>query len=352
MRRATVRLILLGVVPIVALAAGLEYYITSTRYVTTENAYVKATVVAVSAEVTGRIEQVLVHQNAQVKSGDLLFSVDPEPFRIVFQKSEAELGRVRNEIEALRADHRQARIELKEAEADIPYYRRAFDRQRSLAGKGHSSRAHFDEAERNLANARQRAGALRQKSLRILAELGGQVDLPIEAHPDFLSARAARDEAELNLRRTMIYAPVTGVVGPVRIESGEYISAGTPALPIISGAAHWVEANLKETQLTELRIGQKATVVIDAYPDRVLRATVDSISPSTGSELAILPPQNASGNWVKVVQRVPVRLRLAPIEPPLHLRSGMTVSISIDTEIINSLGELIGTALAWKAADK
>ncbi len=346
------RLVLLVVIPLVAAVAGLEYYIVGTRYVTTENAYVKATVVAVSAEVTGRIEQVLVRENARVKSGDLLFSLDPEPFRIAFQKAGAELGRVRTQIEALRADHRQARIELKEAEADIPFYRRAFDRQRALAGKGHSSRARYDEAERNLANSRQRAGALRQKSLRILAGLGGRADLPIEAHPNYLGARAARDEAELNLRRTMVYAPLTGIVGPVRIENGEYISVGMPALPIISDAAHWVEANLKETQLTEIRIGQSATVVVDAFPGRILRATVDSISPSTGSEFAILPPQNASGNWVKVVQRVSVRLRLAPINPPLQLRSGMTTTISIDTEIVNSLGELIGSALAWKAADK
>jgi membrane fusion protein (multidrug efflux system) len=343
------RLLLLVLVPIAAAIGGTEYYLSTLRYVTTQNAYVKATVVAISAEVTGRIEQLLTRQNRRVAAGDLLFSIDPEPFRITLSKTEAELGRVRNEIEALRADYRESRLEMEETSGDIPYYKRAFDRQRRLAGKGHASRARFDEAQRNLSNARRRTATLRQKSMRILAQLGGKLDLPLEAHADYRRAQAARDGAELDLRRTMIHAPISGIVGPVRIEAGEYITAGVPAMPLIASSAYWVEANLKETQLTQIRVGQKVAISIDAYPDRKLSARVDSISPTTGSELSILPPQNASGNWVKVVQRIPVRLALDDIQPPLQLRAGMTVSVSIDTERDHTLNDLIGSAFAWKA---
>jgi membrane fusion protein (multidrug efflux system) len=348
MRRVLLRLLLLVAVPIAAAVGGAEYYMSTLRYVTTQNAYVKSTVVAISAEVTGRIEQLLTRQNRRVAAGDLLFRIDPEPFRITLDKADAELSRVRNEIRALRADYRESRLELKEATGDIPYYRRAFDRQRRLAGKGHSSRARFDEAQRKLTNSRQRAAMLRQKSLRILAQLGGKLDLPLDAHADYRRARATRDNAELDLRRTMVHAPISGTVGPVRIEAGEYITAGTPAMPLISAIDHWVEANLKETQLTQIRIGQTVDIVIDAYPNRKISARVDSISPTTGAEMSILPPQNASGNWVKVVQRVPVRLALDDIQPPLTLRAGMTVSVSIDTGRDHSLNDLIGSALAWK----
>ncbi len=349
MRRGLIRLVMLVVVPIAAVIGGAQYYMSTLRYVTTENAYVKATVVAISAEVTGRIDRLLARQNRRVAAGDLLFSIDAEPFRIVLQKTEAELARVQNEIEAMRADYRESQLEIKEAAGDITFYQRVFDRQRRLEGKGHASRARFDEAQRNLSNSRQRTAMLRQKSLRILAQLGGKLDQPLEAHAGYQHAKAARDDAELDLRRTKVYAPISGIVGPVRIEAGEYITAGTPAMPLIASGAHWVEANLKETQLTQIRVGQKVTIGIDAYPNRKLSARVDSISPTTGSEMSILPPQNASGNWVKVVQRVPVRLALDTIQPPLNLRAGMTVSVSIDTGRDHSLNELIGSAFARKA---
>lgn len=349
MRRSLIRLVLMVLVPIGAAIGGTQYYMSTLRYVTTENAYVKSTVVAISSEVTGRIDRLSAHENKRVAAGDLLFSIDPEPFRIVLNRTEAELSRVFNAIEAMRADYRESQLEIKEAAGDIPFYKRAFNRQRRLAGKGHASRARFDEAQRNLSNSRQRTAMLRQKSLRILAQLGGKVDLPLESHADYQHAKAARDDAELDLRRTKVHAPISGIVGPVRIEAGEYITAGSPAMPLIAASAPWVEANFKETQLTKIRVGQKVRISIDAYPKRKLGARVDSISPTTGAEMSILPPQNASGNWVKVVQRVPVRIALDDIQPPLKLRAGMTVSVSIDTGLDHSLNDLIGTALAWKA---
>ena len=347
--RGLIRTVLLGVVPAIAVIVGAHYYVASGQYVTTENAYVKAHLVAISAEVSGRVDQVFVAENALVRSGDLLFSIDPKPFRIEFESAEASLAMVRNDVDALRADYWQADIELKEAKANIAYFDRVFRRQRTLVGRGHASKAKFDEARRNLTTSRQRASALRQKALQILARLGGAVDLAVEGHPDYLAALAKRDMAELDLRRSMVYAPTDGFIGRIRLQRGEYVRAGESVLPMVETGELWIEANLKETQLTDVQVGQTAEVVVDAYPDHTWIATVKSISPSTGAEFAILPPQNASGNWVKVVQRVPVRLSIDTVRPALQMRAGMTVRVTIDTEREHSLLDLIGSALAWKA---
>jgi membrane fusion protein (multidrug efflux system) len=347
LRRAFVRFVLLVVVPVAVAIAGAQYYVENAHFVTTGNAYVKAKMVSVSAEVSGRIARVLVAENRRVKAGETLFNIDSEPFRIAFQKAEADLARVRNEIQAMKADYRQARIEFTEARKDIAYYERLFERQRKLVKSGHASRARYDEAQRNVVLSRQRASVLRQKALQTVARLGGADDLLLEKHPDFLRAKAARDDAELDLRRTIVQAPANGTIGPIRIENGEFLTAGQPAMPLVLTARPWIVANLKETQLTHVLVGQKARITVDAYPDHAFEAVVQSISPSTGSELAILPPQNASGNWVKIVQRVPVRLALAPGGPTLALRAGMTVGVSIDTGRRVTLVDLIGSAMAW-----
>lgn len=347
MRRLLIRIFLLGLVPAAALIAGAHYYVAASRYVTTENAYVKAPVVSVSAEIAGRVQQVLVADHRPVKTGEPLFMIDAEPYRIAFRKTEAELRRVRNEIKALRAAYAGAGMELKEAKENIRYYERVFVRQTTLARKGIASRAKFDEAQRNVAVSRQRANALKQRLLSILARMGGRVGLPVEQHPDYLQAKAIRDNARLDLNHTTVYAPASGIVGRVTLQPGEYVKAGQPVFPLVQSQEKWVEANLKETQLTHLKVGQKATIVLDAYPDRKWSATISSISPSTGAEFAVLPPQNASGNWVKVVQRVPVRLAIEDEGASMPLRAGMTARVRIDTERDTSLIELIGSALAW-----
>jgi len=240
-------------------------------------------------------------------------------------------------------------MELKEARADIAYFKRVQHRYSALAQRGHASKAKLDEADRNFVTSRQRASALRQKTLRILAQLGGSITGPIERHPEYLEAKANRDEAELALRRTTVSAPVDGYIGRLKLQAGEYVTAGETMLPLIESGASWIEANLKETQLTHVAVGQSVRIVLDAFPDHAWDATVNSISPSTGAELAILPPQNASGNWVKVVQRIPVRLEIGTVHRSITLRSGMTVSVSIDTERKPTLIDVIGEALAWKS---
>ena len=353
MRRVLLRIFLLVVVPATAVLVGAHYWVASGRYVTTENAYVKANLIQISAEISGRVADVFVGENALVRDGDPIFSIDPEPFRVALAEADARLAAVRNQIVALRASWRGAREELREAEQEVAYRKRFFDRLKNLAGRGHAWRAGLEDAEQNLIAARQRASTARQKGLAILAELGGDPEIEAEQSPQFREALAARDRAEIDVRRTVIRAPSDGTIGRVRLQKGEYVDAGRPVMPLIETGRAWVEANLKETQLTHIGVGQRAEIVVDAFPDLAWRARVASISPSTGAELSVLPPQNASGNWVKIVQRVPVRLEIdAGTGRPFDMPVGATVSVSIDTGRAVSLFDAVGSALAFMAQGK
>ncbi len=340
------RLFLLGIIPLSAVAIGSHYWVKSTRYVTTENAYVKAHHLAVSADIDGRAIRVLVRENDITKPGDLLFTLDPEPYRINVARAEAELGGIRNKLQALRAEYRQVVAERVDARQEVAYFKRVFDRQRKLSARGVASRARYDEAERNLTKARQLTRTLEQKISQVLARLGGKHNIPSNQHPMYLEAEAKLHSAVLNLRRTQIRAPAGGIVGKVSLQTGEYVEKGRPVIPIIQTNETWVEANLKETEITHVRTGQKVSLTVDAYPDNEFEALISSISPSTGGELSVLPPQNASGNWVKVVQRVPVRIDLGQKRKGPELRAGMTVSVIIDTKRKRTLVGIIRAAIA------
>jgi membrane fusion protein (multidrug efflux system) len=346
LRRRIIRFFLLGVVPLAVLVAGADYWVKNSRYITTENAYIKAHHLTVSADIDGRTIRVLVRENDRVKAGALLFELDPEPHRIMLARAEAELGGVRNTIAALRAEYREAKAEIAVARQDIAYFQRIFGRQEKLSARGVATRARFDEAERNLTRARQQARTLNQKMQQVLARLGGKLNAPVESHPLYMEVQARRNQAALNLRRTRVVAPAAGIVGPLNLQPGEFVETGKAMIPIIQAGEIWVEANLKETQLTHVGMGQKAELVIDAYPDRTWTATVRSISPSTGAEFSVLPPQNASGNWVKVVQRVPVRLEVDRRDGEPPLRAGMTVNVRIDTKRERTLAGIIRSAFA------
>ena len=345
-RRGLARFTLLFVVPAVAVVSGGHYWVKNTRYISTENAYIKSHHLAISSDINGRAVRVLVRENDVVEQDDLLFELDAEEHRIEIAKAEAELAMIRNNLNALRAEYRTAEAELKDAQQEAGYYRRVFQRQKKLIERGVASRAKYDAAERKLAQAQQSTRTIGQKIQQVRAKLGGQLDMPAEKHPMFLEVLARRKQAELNLRRTRISAPAGGIVGKVSLQVGEYVKKGNAVIPIVQAGEIWIEANLKETQLTYLRTGQTAQVIIDAYPNHQWKAQVSSISPSTGAELSVLPPQNASGNWVKVVQRVPVRLEIEDNQSDLPLRAGMTVSVSIDTERDRSLFQAIGAAVA------
>lgn len=322
---------LLGVVPVIGAALGFYIYANGGRYIETENAYVKSEIVTLSANVDGQVVEVYVDDNQAVERGQLLFRLDPRPFEIALSAAEADLRNAVQQIEALRAHYRQGREELAVARERIRFLEGEYARESQLLKKKVGTQARYDRAQHDLFLARRHLSVAEETNRMILAELGGDPEAPLEAHPLYLKARSEMERAELNLSYASISAPISGTLSSVTLESGEYIEAGDPLFALVSSQEPWIEANLKEVQLTHLRIGQPATVVIDGYPDVTWEARVESIAPATGAEFAILPPQNATGNWVKVVQRVPVRLRLLDQKAKQHLRAGMTVKVSIDS---------------------
>jgi membrane fusion protein, multidrug efflux system len=345
-RRRALRPLLLGVLPALAALVGLYWYATSGRYVSTENAYVKADIVAVSPDVDGRVVAVEVVENQRVSKGDVLFRIDPEPFRIALERAEAQIMAVRHDIEGSRAEFHQVEAEIAEAQERVRFFEQQARRQRELEGRGISTQASLDEAEMELAASRQQMAALREKIRTVLAELGGDPASAVELHPDFREAEAERDMAALDLDDTLVVAPVDGIVSRMSLQPGEWVDEGEPAFSIVDPASLWIEANLKETQLEHVAVGQRVAVEVDAYPGAVWRGEVASISPATGAEFALIPPQNATGNWVKVVQRLPVRIAVQPAENQPPLRAGMTVAVAIDTEREPKLAALVQGALA------
>jgi membrane fusion protein (multidrug efflux system) len=350
--RRLVRTVLLALGPIVALLVGFYFYATSGRFVGTDDAYLRADRVSISADISGRVVSVDVHENQQVEAGDVLFQIDEEPFRIALARAEAQLLSVRNEIDALRASYRSRQEQMRLDETTVAYAERNFERQQQLVGRGNTPQSNFDDARQAVSVARQQLAMRRNDALQILAGLSGDPDMPVERHPRYLEARAQRDQAALDLRRTVVAAPWAGIVSRIdRFRPGDYVTAGTPVFAVMASQGLWVEANMKETDLTNVRPGQRATLSVDAYPDVTWQATVASISAGTGAEWSVLPAQNATGNWVKVVQRVPVRLAIEnrPGQPPL--RAGMSVIVEIDTghrrELPGFLRYTFGWALAW-----
>ncbi len=334
LRRVLQRILIILVIflpPVAFGLGGIYYYFMSARYVSTENAYVKSEKIAVSADVSGRVVTVAVGENQRVQIGQLLFQLDPEPFRITRERARARLAKVRQDVDELRALYRQKRAEQRLTGKDAAYYQREFDRQQGLKRKGLISAAKFDETRRNLQVARERSVVIQHDLAGILARIGGSDEVNVALHPQVREAQAALEQSALNLRHTTVRAPTAGVVTNFDLQVGEYFEAGSPAFSLVGTEQRWFQANFKETELTHLREGQFATIRVDAYPDAVFEARVVSISPATGAEFALLPPQNASGNWVKVVQRLPVRLELEKGQQTPPLRAGMSVQVRVDT---------------------
>jgi membrane fusion protein, multidrug efflux system len=346
MSRGMVRVVLLAVAPLAAALVGIYFYATGGRYVTTENAYVKSDKVAVSTDVTGRVIEVAVVDNQTVKPGDLLFKLDPEPFKIALDESDAKMRAVRTEVEALRALYRQKKQDLVRYELDITFNKREFERQQQLMQAGQATRSRFDTAMHDLEKSQQQINSARETIAEVVAQLGGDPNIPVEKHPMYLQAKSVRDEAELNLRRIGVFAPIEGIVTRMTLQPGEHVERGTPVFSIVKTTNMWVEANLKETELTHVRPGQTAKITVDTYPGVAWEAKVDSISPATGAEFSLLPPQNATGNWVKVVQRVPVKLVIEPRPDAPPLRAGISVVVEIDTKHERELPSFVRTATA------
>jgi membrane fusion protein (multidrug efflux system) len=313
----------------VAVAVGAWCYYDGTS-VDTENAYIKADKVSLAPEVGGVIAEVLVEANQKVKAGDLLVRIDDYTYRLAVAEAEAHLAQVTNQLYSKRADRKEAAAALEQARLDAEFYQRQLKRNENM-GSVAISEAQLDESRQLLNQARSKIAITDQKLSSLTAELGGSPDAPIEEQADLKVAQAQLDKARYQLSRTRIVAPVDGVISNTVPQVGELAYQGMTLISMIDSKDIWVEANLKETQLANIEPGQHARVTVDAYPGREWRAEVESLSPASGSEFALIPAQNASGNWVKVVQRVPVRLRLIQADNGPLLRAGMSAEVEIDT---------------------
>ena len=345
------RLTLLALGPALLLALAAIAYLTGGHSVSTSNAYLKAGKVQVSADVAGRVIELRVAENAVVHKGDVLFRIDPAPFEIAVARAEAGLSEARAAIIALQARYAEMGAALESAKADALLAGRAYDRQARLAQSHVASESSLDVADQARAKAAQNIAAIEQQRAAILAELDGDVNKPIESISRYRAAKAALDQATLDLSHTTVVASSDGLVSQTdNFRPGLYVRPGEALFSLVQSDVIWVEANMKETDVTDIRKGQPARIRIDAYPGHEWTAEVDSLSAGTGSEFALLPPQNATGNWVKVTQRVPVRLKLNRRAGDPPLRIGMSASVEIDTRDRGAVATETGSAGARAAA--
>ena len=356
--RQRLRLPLMLAGPIVVLLAASWWYLTSGRYVSTDDAYVQAARTMISTDVAGRVVAVEVGDNQRVTKGQVLFRLDDRPFRIAVEEAKAQLAAARLQIEAMKATYRQKLADLRSAQDTLAYQQREFERQRQLATSGVAARSTYDQVQNALQTAEHKVTSTQADANNILAQLGGDANIPTNEHPTVQRAQAALEKAELDLSYAVVKAPENGVVTKVeQLQVGSYVSASTPVFSMMSDRI-WVEANFKETELTHMRPGQEATVDIDTYPDAQCRSKVMSLSPGTGLSFSLLPPENATGNWVKVVQRLPVRLSLECTPSDLPLHAGLSATVEVDTQhrrpwiawVQRTAGRLFGTAQAGEGS--
>jgi len=340
-RRSTTRPVLFALLP-VALVVGGYYYVNGGQVMSTDNAYVQADMLGVSTDVSGTVASIEVHENEAVKAGQVLFRLKPDSFRITLEGAQAQLGTARNQILNLQASYHQALAEIEQAQADIPYYQTELARQENLINSSVASKSAYDEAKHNLDAAQQKVAVAKAQAATTLAQLGGNADQPVEDNPAYRQAKAAVDNAQRELDDTVVRAPFDGIVTNVSaLQVGSYLSAAQAGFSLVSSTKMWVAASPKETELTYVKPGQKVTVSIDTYPGVEWQGTVASISPASGSSFSLLPAQNTSGNWVKVVQRIPMRVDIADLEGKPPLRVGMSAVVDVDTGHARGLPDFI-----------
>ncbi|WP_150641976.1 HlyD family secretion protein [Pseudomonas fluorescens] len=326
------RPLLMAGVPALFAVIGYSQYVANAPFVSTDNAYARVAKASINARISGQVIEIAVDDNQQVRKGQILFRIDPKPFQIAVDRAEARLGTARLRIDGLKANYRQQQAELQSAKASADYDQKEFARKKALMATEFVSRAIYERAETDLKVSRQRIASIEQQIASAVAALNGNPDIAIDSHPAVREAKAQLDEALLYLSYTTVTAPDNGIVAKVDdLQVGNYVNNGAAAFALISDREIWVEANFRETQVTHMRPGQPATITLDTYPDRQFNAHVISMSPGAGADFALLPPENATGNWVKVVQRVPVRLELDEADPALPLFSGTSATVKVDT---------------------
>jgi membrane fusion protein, multidrug efflux system len=343
-KHGLLRPILLWVLPALVLGVGFWFYKSLERYAGTDNAYVRAEHSYISAEINGNITRVAVHDNQRVEKGQLLLELDTDMPRNAVELAEAKLAAVQTDIEALKKQYRTMQAGLVVAAEQTRFASAEFERQKSLASRKLGSQSALDKAQQMFELLRGGELILQEQMKGTLVRLAGDPDLPVDNHPEVREARAELERARIQLKRAHIHSPRDGIVSRVPF-IGEYMAAGVPRMVVLSESNMWIQANFKETDLDYMRPGQKVEIEIDAYPHHTWYGHVHRIAPATGAEYSLLPPQNASGNWVKVVQRVPVRIDFDALDakaPPLRI--GMSANVRVD------LGEHRSTE--WSEAER
>ena len=345
--RNRLRLVLLsgGVIVTIGLAFG--FWLSGGRYVSTDNSYVRASKLMVSTDVSGIVDSVEVREGQAVKAGQNLFQLDQRQYQIALQMAKAQLELTKSTLLASRVDYQRMLTEIEAQSAQVDLAKSTNDRAATLLQSNAGTRVTYDQARFAFVAATKQLESLRDQAKAALVRLGGSLDVPVESLPQYLDAKSRADEAQRQMDHTIVKAPFDGIVTAVdHLQPGTYLVSQTAALTntgavgLVSTSDMWVDANFKETDLTYVRKGNPVKLTVDAFPGREWRGKVSSISPASGAEFSILPAQNASGNWVKVVQRVPVRISFEPEPDAPALRSGMSVTAEIDTGHKRKLSEL------------
>ena len=330
-KRGLARLALIASVPLLLIIGGIAYYIANEHYVSTDNAYVQQDKVSISAEVGGRIVEVAVRENQIVKAGELLFRIDSAPYRIAIEQADASIAAAQVRVTALQTEYQATGVDIESAREDVAFFEKEYQRQSSLMQDGFTTRARLQAAEHALSDARSKVSSAQADATKARAALATGAAAP-GINPAVKAAQAQREAAWLNLARTEVRAPIAGVVSQAdRLQVGQMMVQGLPGVTIVASHKSWIEANFKETDLAKMRVGQPAEIKFDAYPELKVRGKVSSIGAGTGSELSVLPAQNANGNWVKVTQRVPVRISITD-KPKRNMIAGLSAHVRIDTD--------------------
>ena len=347
------RVLLLVVLPLVALIAGLTFYLNGGRYVTTDDAYVGAQKVLITPDISGKIISVAVKEGQQVSTGDTMFQIDPVPFQLALAQARAKLDDAKASHDNFVANVKLYDQTIEIINAGIAIKQRDVERKSALVKSNVGSQLDLDNSSTGLVTAQAQSQLVKQQRSTALNQLLGDPDLPLEKFPAYLQAKAALDDAQRNLDLTTVRAPMNGIATQVdQIQLGRFVIAGTPVFSVIDTAKPWVDANPKESDFTYVAVGQPVTIEVDAFPNHLFKGTVGSLSPGTGAQFAILPPQNATGNFVKVVQRVPVRIYFDSNDKYVRkLKAGMSAYTTIDTGHRRSLAGLLGSSPAAAAKE-
>ena len=339
------RVLLLVVLPLVALIAGLTFYLNGGRYVTTDDAYVGAQKVLITPDISGKIISVAVKEGQQVSTGDTMFQIDPVPFQLALAQARAKLDDAKASHDNFVANVKLYDQTIEIINAGIALKQRDVERKSSLVKSNVGSQLDLDNSATALVTAQAQSQLVKQQRSTALNQLLGNPELPLQQFPAYLQAKAALDDAQRNLDLTTVRAPMNGIATQVdQIQLGRFVIAGTPVFSVIDTSKPWVDANPKESDFTYVAVGQPVTIEVDAFPNHLFKGTVGSLSPGTGAQFAILPPQNATGNFVKVVQRVPVRIYFDSNDKYVRkLKAGMSAYTTIDTGHRRSLAALLGS---------